>query len=159
MKTQDELFKEMTPALQGLYEKFYLEMHLDAGLDFELNEVLRTPDVQKAYYAQGRTALFEVNRLRRLAGLHAIGNDQNAYKVTWTLNSRHFPGPDGLARAFDVRLLKYGKPHWETKWDGNQNAIPDYLEAARIGKKVGLIAGGFWDKPDFPHFELPRSAT
>jgi len=151
--TQDELFKQMTPELQGLYEPFYLAM-FEAGLPFELNEVLRTPDRQKAYYAQGRTYLTEVNRLRKIAGLYPISASENEYKVTWTMDSRHFAGPDGRARAFDIRLLKYAKPHWETKWDGNKNSIPDYLEAAYIGKSVGLNAGGLWSKADLPHFQL-----
>jgi len=151
--TQDQLFKLMTPALQELYEPFYLAM-FEAGLPFELNETLRLPIVQKAYYAQNRQPLAEVNRLRKAAGLYLISPKENTYKVTWTLESRHFAGPDGRARAFDIRLLKYAKPHWETKWDGNKNSIPDYLEAARIGKSVGLEAGGLWDKPDPPHFQL-----
>jgi len=152
--TQDLLFKQMTPALQELYEPFYLAM-FEAGLSFELNEVLRTPDRQKAYYAQGRTYLTEVNRLRKIAGLYPISAPENEYKVTWTMDSRHFAGPDGRARAFDIRLLKYAKPHWETKWDGNKNSVPDYLEAARIGKSAGLVAGGLWAHPDYPHMELP----
>lgn len=151
--TQDQLFKQMTPDLQGLYEKFYVEMHL-AGLDFELNEVLRTPAVQAAYYAQGREDLEEVNRLRKNAGLYLLAPKENTYQVTWTLKSRHFPDQYGRSRAFDIRLLKYGKPHWETKWDGNENSITDYKEAALIGMSVGLDAGGMWSKPDYPHFQL-----
>jgi peptidoglycan L-alanyl-D-glutamate endopeptidase CwlK len=151
--TQDQLFKQMTPELQRLYEQFYSKM-FDSGLPFELNEVLRLPIVQKAYYAQNREPLDVVNELRKEAGLDPITSEENEYKVTWTLKSHHFPGADGLSRAFDIRLLKYGKPHWDTKWDGNKNSIPDYLEAARIGQSVGLVAGGFWEKPDFPHFEL-----
>lgn len=153
MMTQDQLFKQMTPALQALYEKFYMEMFA-AGLPFELNEVLRTKAVQMAYYAQHRGPLAEVNAERKRAGLYPITEADNSYCVTWTLNSRHFAGKDGLARAFDIRLLKYNKPHWETKWDGNKNSVPDYLEAARIGASVGLVAGGLWGKPDFPHFQL-----
>jgi len=153
MKTQDQLFKEMTPDLQALYEKFYIAMHA-AGLDFEVNEVLRTTSVQAAYYAQGREELEEVNRIRKNAGLSAIPAKENNYKVTWTLNSRHFPGPDGLARAFDIRLLKNSRPHWETKWDGNQNNVADYKEAALIGISLGLDAGGLWKNPDFPHYQL-----
>lgn len=143
----------MTPDLQALYEPFYMAMY-EAGLPFELNEVLRTPATQKAYHAQGRQPLSEVNRLRKEAGLYLLGPEDNEYEVTWTLKSRHFAGPDGRARAFDIRLLRYGKPHWQTKWDGNKNSVPDYLEAARIGKSVGLVAGGLWSKPDYPHFQL-----
>ena len=154
MKTQDQLFKEMTPKLQELYEKFYLKMY-EVGLPFELNEVLRTLNTQLAYYAQGRDVLKVVNAKRKIAGLYPITQSENSYKVTWTLKSKHFPQEsDGLSRAFDIRLLKYNKPHWETKWDGNKNSISDYLEAARIGRDVGLEAGGLWDKPDFPHFQL-----
>lgn len=154
MMTQDQLFKQMTPDLQAKYELFYMAM-FEAGLPFELNEVLRTQATQIAYHAQGRKLLPEVNKLRRDAGLRPVSAKENSYEITWTLNSRHFPGRDGLATAFDIRLLKYGKPHWETKWDGNGNAVPDYLEAARIGRSVGLEAGGLWKaRPDYPHFQL-----
>jgi hypothetical protein len=156
--TQDQLFKQMTPDLQALYEPFYTAMFA-AGLPFELNEVLRTPETQKAYYAQNRKPLTEVNRLRKIAGIAPITAEDNTYKITWTLDSKHFAGADGLARAFDIRLLKYGKPHWATKWDGNKNSIPDYLEASRIGESVGLSAGGLWNKPDYPHFQINRSAA
>ena len=153
-KTQDQLFKEMCPELQGFYEKFYMRMY-EEGLPFELNEVLRIKDTQLAYYAQGRDPLVIVNAKRKLAGLYYITEKENSYKVTWTLNSKHFPRQkDGLAMAFDIRLLRYGKPHWETKWDGNKDSVPDYLEAARIGQEVGLETGGLWKKPDFPHFQI-----
>ena len=153
MKTQDQLFKEMTPELQGFWEQFYMAC-FNAGLPVELNEVLRTPEVQKAYHAQGRKPLAEVNKLRKAAGLYLLSPEDNEYCVTWTLNSKHFAGPDGLARAFDYRLLKYGKPHWQTKWDGNKNSEPDYLEAAKIAGSLGLNAGGLWNKPDYPHCQL-----
>lgn len=156
--TQDQLFKQMTPELQGLYEEFYKRMFA-ANLPFELNEVLRTKAVQEAYYAQGRLVITEVNRLRKVAGLAPLPPSENLKEITWTKNSRHFAGPDGLARAFDIRLLKHGKPHWETKWDGNANAISDYLEAARIGAAVGLDAGGLWTKSDWPHFQLKDKQT
>ena len=147
-KTQDDMFKEMIPELQSLYEKFYMKMQ-EAGIEFELNEVKRTEAVQRAYFAQGRNPLALVNSLRKLAGLYPLAKSENKYKVTWTLRSRHFTG-----RAFDIRLLKYNKPTWDTKWDGNENSIPDYLEAAKIGLAVGLEAGGLWKKPDYPHFQL-----
>ena len=153
-KTQDQLFKEMTPNLQAHYEKFYIAMFSE-GLPFELNEVLRTKLTQEAYHAQGRKSLEEVNRLRKIAGLYPISAKTNEDEITWTLHSKHFPqASDGRARAFDIRLLKYGKPHWDTKWDGNKDSIPDYVEAARIGKACGLDAGGLWKKPDYPHFQL-----
>lgn len=151
--TQDAMFKQMSENLQSLYEQFYMEMHR-SGLQFELNEVLRTRETQEAYYAQGRLKLSEVNRLRKLAGLWSISDSENSYKVTWTKNSRHFADVNGKSNAFDIRLLKYGKPHWQTKWDGNKNSIPDYIEAARIGNQIGLEAGGLWEKPDYPHFQI-----
>lgn len=155
MKTQAQLESEMTPALQVLYQAFKKEM-LFAGIPFELNEVLRTSAVQQAYYAQGRNPLAQVNNARKAAGLGPISQTENQYKVTWTLNSRHFAGKDGLSRAFDIRLLNHGKPTWDTKWDANQNSIPDYREAALIGQRVGLAPGALWDKPDYPHYQLPE---
>ncbi len=152
---QEQLVAQMTPLLKEKYLLFKQVMD-SVGNPFLLREVLRTPQVQAAYWAQGRLELAEVNALRKDAGLAPIGASENKYQITWTHNSRHFAGADGLGSAFDIVLLKNGQPTWDTKWDSNdQDLIPEYLEAARIGHEVGLDAGGLWTKrADYPHFSL-----
>ena len=152
---QEELVAQMNPELKRLFLLFKQIMD-SMGNPFLLREVLRTPLVQEAYYAQGREPLAAVNAKRKAAGIAPIGESENKYCITWTHNSRHFAGPDGLGSAFDIVLLKNGQPTWDTKWDANdQDLVPEYLEAARIGHEVGLDAGGLWTKrPDYPHFSL-----
>jgi hypothetical protein len=153
--------RDLTPDLQELEQAFALKM-LEAGLVFAVTCTLRTKDEHVALYAQGRERLAIVNELRRLAKLPPITEAENKRCVTWTLNSRHFAGKDGKARAFDFVLLKENKPTWDIKCDIDDDHIPDYIEAGAIGKSLGLVWGGdFRDKhgdpkPDMVHFELPN---
>jgi hypothetical protein len=176
--------EDMTPELAIRHQRFAARM-AEAGVPYALNSVLRTYAEQLAYAAQGRTfeqlvdmllrfkwekslakvralhaaglsGLSLVNRLRADAGMYLLDASENTYTVTDTLNSRHFPGPDGKATAFDIRVLRGDKkPTWDLKFDGDKDGIADYEEAARIGEEVGLTAGARWQKPDYPHFQLP----
>jgi len=145
--------EDLTPRLQILFEKFASKM-AEAGLPFVITQTLRSPAEQKAFYAQGREALNETNRLRNLAGLPPITSAENKRRITWTLKSRHLPQADGKSRAFDICITKEGKAQWSDKADVNSNQVPDYKEAGHIGEMVGLLWGGSWRTPDFPHFEL-----
>lgn len=174
----------MHPELFARFQPFSAYM-AEAQVPFALNSVLRSYNAQLAYAAQGRSleqlvamlrdfnwpkslakvtelsrtlsGLALVNRLRADAGMSPIGPKDNSYTVTGTLNSRHFP-VGGFSRAFDIVVLRGNKqPHWDVKWDDDQDGIADYEEAARIGEKVGLVAGARWSRRDWPHFELPRT--
>lgn len=179
---------EMTPDLQIKYAAFAARM-AEAHVPFGLNEVLRTKRRQLAYACQGRTydelldllqdygwakAMGRINLLRASGKTiqetcDIIRAEEGMYllkgkewdKITWTMNSRHFAGPDGLSRAFDIKIFKPGQvPTWDTKYDADMDGTPEYKEAAEIGRGVGLIAGAdFKDKkgrpnPDWPHFQL-----
>lgn len=180
--TQSELIAQMTPRLKEKY-LVYEALMAEAGIRYRLNEVLRTKIRQLAYACQGRTydelitlltksgwikSLQRVVDLRSQgwtiqqtcdifrteSGIHML-HGKEWYKVTKTLNSKHFALPDGLAGAFDIKLLKDNdEPTWDTKWDNDKDGIPEYLEAARLGKKAGLDAGGLWPWPDYPHYSL-----
>jgi len=71
--------------------------------------------------------------------LWAQGRTAPGNRVTWTQHSRHTQRD-----AFDVAILKNGKITWEDA---------DYWEAGLIGESVGLVWGGRWHTPDFPHFQ------
>lgn len=148
---------DMHPVLLERYLAFKAAM-IAANVPFMLTCVLRTRAEQEAYYAQGREELAAVNAKRKLAGMGLIGPKENAYRVTQTKNSRHFPGPDGKSRAFDIAILRGDKaPTWDLKWDGDKDSIPDYKEAALIGQSVGLDPGAFWKSfKDWPHYQLPK---
>lgn len=151
---------DMTPELAIRYQRFAARM-AEAGIPFALNCVLRTRKEQIAYYAQGRQSLEAVNAFRAAAGMRPIAAAENSYTVTQTLESRHFPQPDGKSTAFDIKILRGNKqPTWDEKFDGDKDGIPDYEEAARIGEECGLVAGGHWRSfQDWPHFQLPAVTT
>ncbi|HOL44530.1 MAG TPA: M15 family metallopeptidase [Methanothrix sp.] len=114
--------------LQLKFAAFAVKM-AEAGIPFMLTCTLRTQAEQDALYAQGRTKPGPI--------------------VTWTRKSKHIEG-----RAFDIAILRDGKPCWDVKADVNQDSVPDYIQAGEIGESVGLIWGGRWKKPDYPHFEV-----
>ena len=78
------------------------------------------------------------------SALYEQGRSKPGKIVTWTRNSRHTD-----REAFDIAILKNGKITWNPA---------DYLDAVKIGKAVGLDAGGAWIRnKDFPHFEKRRA--
>lgn len=106
--------------------------------DFSVICGVRTAEEQAALYAQGRTKPGKV--------------------VTWTLRSRHLPGPDGMGRAVDLAPFPLD---WNTpsKFDAIATAM------IQAGEELGVPIrwGADWDQDgnwrergetDSPHFEL-----
>jgi peptidoglycan L-alanyl-D-glutamate endopeptidase CwlK len=151
--------EDLTSDMQFFFSKFKVKMDI-AKIPFLVTCTARSVKEQQALYAQGRQSLMEVNIMRTMAGLPAITEAENKYKVTWTLSSKHIidledgdPNND-KSRAFDIAILKDGKATWDVKVNVNKNSEPDYLEAGKIGESVGLKWGGRFKSPDYPHFEL-----
>jgi peptidoglycan L-alanyl-D-glutamate endopeptidase CwlK len=144
----------MHPELQVKYLAFCGKM-AEAGVPLGLSAVMRTRAEQEAFYAQGRENLSDVNAKRAIAGMAPITDKENVI-VTWTKNSRHFPDPTGKSRAFDIFIIRGDKKAtWDLKFDGDADGVPDYLEAAEIGRACGLDCGAFWSgKKDYPHMQL-----
>lgn len=143
--------KRLTPKAQELHAKFAYEM-AKAGLNYIVTSTLRTLDEQAALYAQGREPIEKINELRAKVGMYLLRQGEAKQIVTWTMKSRHMTGD-----AFDIALIdRSGKAHWNEKISINADQTPDYLEAALIGQRVGLNAGGLWVKQDWPHFEVYR---
>lgn len=62
-------------------------------------------------------------------------------KKSKTMNSKHLTG-----EAFDIMVIKNGKPTW---------VFTDYLPYGAIGRDVGLKWGGDWKRfKDGCHFEI-----
>lgn len=126
--------EDLTPEAQEKAKLFEAGMQL-AGIPFMFTCTYRSQEEQNVLYAQGRTAPGKI--------------------VTWTLNSRHTKRD-----AFDIAILKQGKPVWDIKVDVNDDDIPDYQQAGEIGEICGLVWGGrFKDskgklRPDYPHFQM-----
>jgi peptidoglycan L-alanyl-D-glutamate endopeptidase CwlK len=108
-------------------------------VDFMVVEGVRTPERQRALYAQGRTKPGKI--------------------VTWTLRSRHFIDPEtGFGRAVDLLPAPYD---WADpkQFDLMAKAM---LTAATV-LKTPIRWGADWDRDgnprergetDSPHFEL-----
>lgn len=124
---------ELDPRLQPLVAQFALMM-AEKGLAFVITSTYRSPAEQDELFAQGRTKPGPI--------------------VTWTRNSKH-----NRRLAFDIALFVDRRASWDLKKDVNENEIPDYEEAGRIGEEVGLAWGGRWTKPDYCHFELKEGGV
>jgi peptidoglycan L-alanyl-D-glutamate endopeptidase CwlK len=147
--------------MQGLFKRFDTVMRA-AGITYLVTCTARTYQEQVALYAQGRQPLEEVNKMRSHAGLPPILAIENKKKVTWTLASKHIvnwedaDASNDKSRAFDIVIVKDGKPTWDIKADVNRNNTPDFKEAGVLGEAVGLVWGGRFSTPDYCHFEEPK---
>lgn len=121
--------EDLIPAMQEKAREFAGKM-AETGLPFMFTCTYRSQVEQDALYAIGRT----------LPGR----------EVTWRKISNHTG-----RTAFDIAILKDGKPTFDTKISVNENDVPDYMEAGQIGESIGLKWGGrFLPSPDYCHFEL-----
>lgn len=121
--------EDLKPAVQMLFKEFAAKM-AEGGIPFILTRTYSTQEEQDAIYAQGRTKPGKV--------------------VTKTRHSKHTD-----RTAFDIAILKDGKPIWDAKVDIDKDAIPDYEEAGKIGEGIGLVWGGrFKGFYDGCHFEM-----
>lgn len=117
------------------------------GVKVWVNETLRLPETQAAYYAQGREGVDQVNAKRRGAGLWSITAQENTKTITQTLNSKHLVG-----KAIDVvPLAADGGPNW-----GADRA--EYQKIADVMKLYGFEWGGDWKGSwDQPHYQIKES--
>jgi hypothetical protein len=148
---------KLTPEVKVLFTLFKQEME-EAKIPFIVTSVDRNILEQMALFVQGRLPLSMVNGFRMAAEMGVIKEDENQ-KVTWTLNSKHVTNMfdedlnNDLSRAFDIAILKEGKPTWDLKVSVNGNEVADYSEAGVIGEQCGLKWGGRFSSPDYCHFE------
>lgn len=148
---------DMYPVLLDRFLKWKFIVNECIGLKMVLTSVGRTTVEQAALYAQGRNPLEVVNQYRRIAEMPKISKKENKYCVSWTMKSKHLLDDNRKSRAFDFALLVPDKKTitWDTKWDEDHDGVPEYLECAKIAEQCGLVAGGLWKKPDYPHIQLP----
>lgn len=100
------------------------------------------------------------------AGLYAQGRTTPGKIVTWldgiTQESRHQAEKDGVpqAEALDVavRLLPGEPGELIVKPTVSWN-VALYRPLLALAQEVGLVSGGGWRKPDWPHLELPWEVT
>jgi hypothetical protein len=118
------------------------------GLSFAVHMALRSWEVQRALYLQGRTTLEEVNMQRSIAGMKPIVSAEN--RIVTKADAGSSWHNYGLA----VDLVEDGDPTMagiQWSWKNNFN----YLKLGALGKEVGLSWGGLWKSfKDYPHFEM-----
>jgi len=120
--------EDLVPYMQDKIKEFAGKM-AEAGIPWMITCTFRSQIEQDALYSIGRTI--------------------PGRRVTWTKISKHTG-----RTAFDIAILKDGKPIWDVKVSVNENDLPDYLEAGQIGEAIGLRWGGRFKNPDCPHFEM-----
>ena len=143
-----KMLEELDPAAQPAFRSFL--KRLDEAVDdarYIVFEGRRKEAVQKAYYAQGRETLEEVNAKRAAAGLYLLRSEKDNYVITWTLKSKHI---DGL--AMDVLPTDgAGNPTWDLA-----HFLKTFQEIRDCGREAGLICGADWTPADWPHYELRK---
>jgi peptidoglycan L-alanyl-D-glutamate endopeptidase CwlK len=140
----------LDPVALPFFESFINKLE-KAGLTYSVLETLRKVEVQRAYYAQGRQPLEEINELRKIAGLPPLKEKDSKYEITWTMKSYHLVG-----RAADIVPFLNGKIAKRI----TKNNAGIWLEFGRLGQEAGLGWGGNW-KPldkygigiDAPHYQ------
>lgn len=150
----------LQPELKRRVEKTIIALE-NANLPVLISETLRDLNVQKAYYAQGRRPLLEVNQLRKEAGLYLINELENKNIVTncdgINHKSKHQTRDEsGYGYAIDLVPAKVdergNKSFW---WNAPQEV---WEKMGHIAEECGLDwcyggKGEHWGW-DSPHFEL-----
>jgi peptidoglycan L-alanyl-D-glutamate endopeptidase CwlK len=88
-------------------------------------------------------------------GLRSVEQQKKnmAAGVSKTMNSRHLPSKDGLARAVDLWAVVGGKVTWDM---AAYRRIAAAMQQAATELNVTVEWGGAWKKlVDGPHFQLP----
>lgn len=125
------------------------------GATLFLNETHRPLAIQRAYYAQGRKSLKEINDLRTKADLAPIGADEAKKIVTKLVpgKSKHGIKP---SCAIDIFVMVGGKISNDDKL---YKALADIIR----DRQPSVVWGGDWDSDgrsdderfiDMPHFEI-----
>lgn len=124
-------------------------------IDFSILEGARSLERQYNLYAKGRT----VAELRSAGVPTRIIAQPAEKKVTWTLQSKHFPPTPGApGRAVDVGVYPYDPNAPEAVYA----KIKEYVFAAAAELGIRIRWGGDWNQNgktehgenDFGHFEL-----
>lgn len=145
--------EDLHPSLAAVYTEAkaaYIAAH-PGGHKPRLGETHRSAEVQRAYFAQGRQPLTEINRLRHLAGLAPIGQSEAKKVIT---NAQPGQSAHGFlpARAFDVQMVK---PSGDIDWSLSPYiAFAGYVKAAAATLHVAVSLGATWKFMDAPHTEL-----
>lgn len=141
-----EKLRTLQPGLASLVEEVLRETEEGTGLEWMVVEAYRRREVQMAYYAQGRLALWWVNWLRRAAGLYEITVQENGGVIT-QLDGVYRESAHQSRRAVDCVPVRDGRLWWAAPEDV-------WLVYGEAAEERGFVWGGRWpDLRDYPHIE------
>ena len=147
--------EDLTPEARVIADRMLSALDVQ-GVKYYVSEPLRTLEVQRAYYAQGRRNTLEVNSLRFIAGLAPIQADGNKKTIT-ECDGDYRPSPHQSGRAMDIYPVVQGKVRWKVA----EENIGAWKILGEAGELAGFVWGGRW-KPldklgigwDAPHFQV-----
>lgn len=132
-KPSSRNINDLSPRLRALFVRFDSAMR-KAGIDYIVTCTYRNDADQQAAYDQGRTKQGRVITNARPGQSMHNHTDLNG---------------DPSSNAFDIVIMKNGKPDWDTD-------NPNWKSAGKIGVSVGLEWAGNWKTfREYPHFQLP----
>ena len=138
---------DLRPKTKKLCE-LWIEECRKAGINLVVTQTFRSPQLQEAYYAQGREILEIVNTKRKKVGLQAILEKDN--KIITKAPSGSSPHNYGL--AWDFAPIVNGKIDW--------NNLELFRKCGEIAKKLNFEGytlewgGDFKSIKDYPHIQL-----
>ena len=125
---------DLHPRLRSLYLRFD-QMMRESDVHYIITATYRNNDDQDKLYDSGRTVKGSI-----------VTNAKAGQSMHNAVDLNGAPA----SRAFDIVIIKDGKPDWDIK-------NPDWKKAGKIGKSVGLEWAGDWVSfKEYPHFQLPK---
>lgn len=147
---------DLDPRILDRARAFIRELQ-SLGFRYSVLETRRSPLVQRAYYAQGRETLEDINKKRAEAGLYLLGEDEAKRIITRTLKSLHIEG-----MALDVAPVNSnGSIPWAVN---DAAAAARWIALGEVGERNGFEWGGRWTPLskwglgwDIPHFQITEA--
>lgn len=138
---------DLRPKTKKLCE-MWIEECRRQGINLVVTQTFRSPQLQEAYYSQGREQLSQVNARRKKVGLSEIKEHEN--KIVTKAKAGSSPHNYGL--AWDFAPIVNGKIDW--------NNLELFRKCGEIAKKLNFEGytlewgGDFKTIKDFPHIQL-----
>ena len=139
---------DLRPKTKKLCE-LWIEECRKNGINLVVTQTFRSPELQEAYYSQGRELLSTVNAKRKKANLQPITEKENKSIITKAVAGS---SPHNYGLAWDFAPIVNGKIDY--------NNLDLFRKCGEIAKKLNFEGytlewgGDFKTIKDFPHIQL-----